>query len=275
MDVNPEVFQHLDRLPQHEGLCAELLLYFRQQTGIIGAFVSGSGATGGMDRFSDLDLGFICENKEAREKIWRQRFNWKLNGWFHRMDADHIKPYFVIYLFEPDIHVDLCFYTREDLPNQSGGPFVLAWDSKSLLRGWIRHVNEPYKTPPDWSAVTHEEERFWTWIHYSWSHTARGEYYDAARFIGEIRAILEKWHARLNGSEIFNSRRLEQRGGNAFVESMRDCFPAPDKDSLKRAYQALISIHNRQRFEVEALVRPEWKTLPSAREKITRLVNAM
>src|SRR6478672_461017 len=144
MDVNPQVFQHMAQLPQHEALCAEILLYFRQQTGVIGAFIGGSGAIGGMDRFSDLDLGFVCENKEAKEKIWRQRFNWKLPAYFHRMDADHIKPYFMIYLFEPDIHVDFCFYTREDLPQSQGGPYVLAWDRKGLLGGWNRHANEPY-----------------------------------------------------------------------------------------------------------------------------------
>ncbi|MBX3020796.1 MAG: hypothetical protein KF799_03905 [Bdellovibrionales bacterium] len=275
MDVNPAVFQHMDKLPAHEGLCAEILLHFRQQPGIIGAFVSGSGAAGKMDRHSDLDLGFICENREMREKIWRQRFHWRLPNWFHRMDADHIKPYFVIYLFEPDIHVDLCFYTREDLPSQAGGPFVLAWDQKALLRGWIRHVNEPYRTPPEWSAVVHEDERFWTWMHYQWSHTNRGEYYDSAMFMSDLRAIIEKWHARLNGSEIFRSRRIEERGDTSFIESMKATFPLPDCESLKNSYLAMIEIHNRQRAEIDKMVKPEWKTSTLAREKITRLVQEL
>lgn len=275
MDVNPQVFQHMEQLPQHEGLCAELLLHFRQMPGIIGAFVSGSGATGKMDRHSDLDLGFICENKEMREKIWRQRFNWKLPNWFHRMDADHIKNYFIIYLFEPDIHVDFCFYTREDLPTQAGGPFVLAWDQRALLRGWIRHVNEPFKTPPEWQHVVHDEERFWTWMHYLWTHTNRGEYYESAMFTADLRGIIEKWHARILGSEIFRPRRLEQRGETAFLQLMQPAFPTAERESLKKSFLAMIEIHNRQRLEIDRLVTPEWKTSPAARDKITKLVHEL
>jgi hypothetical protein len=142
---------------------------------VIGGFLSGSDATGGMDSYSDLDLGFLCPMMEAKDNIWSQRFDWPLPPWFHRMDADHVKPYFIIYLFEPHIHVDLAFYTPDNLPPQAGGPFILGWDNESKLGQWIEKVNEPYRVKPDWSNVVHEEERFWTWTHYSWCHSGRGE----------------------------------------------------------------------------------------------------
>jgi hypothetical protein len=66
-----------------------------------------------------------------------------------------------------------------------------------------------------------------------------------------MRGILEKWHARLNGSEIFDSRRLEQRGHHAFIERMLPCFPKPNRVAMKTALLTMIEIHNQHRCEVE------------------------
>jgi hypothetical protein len=262
-------------LPNHSKLCRELLEFFYQRKEINGAFLSGSGAVGGMDFHSDLDFGFLCTSYEAKEKIWQERFDLRLPAWFHRMDADHVKPYFIIYLFEPHVHVDLCFYTMENLPSQAGGPFTVAFDKQSQLGDWITEVNKPLKLPPDWSNVVHEEEQFWTWIHYGWCHVGRGEYYDGTAFMGIMRDVLHRWYARLKGNEQFSTRRLEHRGETAFIDSMRLCFPTPDRASMKAAMLNLIKIHNEQRVHVEKLISPTWKTTQSARDKITQLVREL
>lgn len=270
--INKDIFKHMDGLSDHSGLCYELLTFFFKLKEISGAFVSGSGASGGMDFYSDLDLGFLCPTEDAKEKVWSQRFDWNLPKWFHRMDADHVKPYFIIYLFDPHIHVDFAFYTTNDLPSQAGGPFTIAFDKELQLSNWIEKVNEPLVEPPDWSNVIHEEERFWTWIHYSWCHIGRGEYYDIATSLGDIRNIIHMWKARLKGSKVFNSRRLEQHGEIEFIEQMKFSFPTPDRMSMKKALLNLIGIHNYQRERVEKLINPKWTTTQSAREKITKLV---
>lgn len=275
IDIHLSVFKNMEKLPEHKVLCKGLLQYFCQIDEVSGAFVSGSGAAGGMDNYSDLDLGFICNDNRAREKVWKKRWDWSLPPWFHRMDADHVKPYFIIYLFEPHIHVDLAFYTPDDLPPQAGGPFKLAFDKANLFGDWLSKVNEPFQVKPDWSNVVHEEERFWTWTHYSWCHTGRGEYYDDASTFGIMRGILQKWHARLNGTELFDTRRLEQRGENAFIESMIPCFPKPNRAEMKKALLNLIEIHNQQRQQVEDLISPKWTTTPNAREKITQLIRGL
>lgn len=141
--LNDAVFKCMGGLPTHAKLCRELLTVFFEHSEVEGAFISGSGAAGGMDFYSDLDLGFLCSSNAAKDKIWSQRWDWKLPDWFHRMDADHIKPYFIIYLFEPHIHVDLAFYTMENLPPQAGGPFTVAFDKKSQLGDWNIEVNKP------------------------------------------------------------------------------------------------------------------------------------
>jgi hypothetical protein len=273
--LSNETFKHMGDLPIHKKLCRELLEFFYQRKEINGAFLSGSGASGGMDFHSDLDFGFLCTSEEAKGKIWQERFDLRLPPWFHRMDADHVKPYFIIYLFDPHVHVDLCFYTMENLPPQAGGPFTVAFDKQSQLGDWISEVNNPLIRAPDWSNLVHEEEQFWTWIHYDWCHVGRGEYYDGAAFMGVMRDVLHRWYARLNGDNQFNTRRLEHRGETAFIESMRECFPTPDRASMKAALLNLIKIHNQQRAQVEGLVRPTWKTTQSARDKITHLVREL
>ncbi len=271
--MNSETFRHMNSLPEHRKLCSDILSFFKDQHGISGAFIGGSGASGGMDFQSDLDLGFLCSSDEAREKIWSKRFDWNLPPWFHRMDADHVKPYFIIYLFEPSIHVDLIFYTNEDLPPQAGGPFTLAFEQGAQLGSWISEVNKPFDKVVDWSNVVHEEERIWTWIHYAWCHIARGEYYDIASDFAFLRRIPHSWFARLNGADQFNARRLEARGEFQFIEKMKLCYPIPDRVSLKTALLNLIEIHNEQRDQINKLIFPPWTTKQAARDKITKLVS--
>jgi hypothetical protein len=151
----------------------------------------------------------------------------------------------------------------------------VAFDKQLQLNGWLGEVNKPLKLSPDWSNVVHEEEQFWTWVHYDWCQVGRGEYYDGAAFMGIMRGVIHRWRARLDGSDQFNIRRLEQRGETAFIESMRPCFPTPDRASMKAALLNLIKFHNGQRVRVETQVRPTWKTTQSARDKSTQLVQGL
>lgn len=267
--------KNMNNLPDHKKLCQELLTFFQGQDGITAAFIGGSGASGGMDFYSDLDLGFLCDNQEIREKVWSKRFDWALPPWFHRMDADHIKPHFIIYLFEPHIHVDFLFYTTQDLPTQEAGPFTVAFDKENTLEKWIIDVNQSIEFKADWSNVIHEEERFWTWTHYFWCHAGRGESYDCAANFELLRSIPQLWHARLEGTGVFTTRRLEDRGQAEFIERMHASFPMPDRTSVKVALLNLIQIHIQQREIIDELLEPQWKTTEQARDKITRMIKGM
>ena len=273
--ISEDAFEHLNALPNHKSLFADLCSFFLQEPDVAACFLSGSGASGGMDAYSDLDLGFLCKSQAARERLWQQRWNWDLPNWFHRMDADHVKPYFVIYLFDPDIHVDLAFYTMESMPTFRAAPFKLVWDRENLLTDWISDVNAPRRIDTDWSNAVHEDERFWTWTHYLWCHIARGEYYDAASDLAPVIQLVQTWHARLGGFADFDTRRLEQRGEQKFIEDMTPCFAKPIRQELKTALLKLIEIHNEQRKKVEELIAPQWTTAQLARDRISQLVGAL
>ena len=129
-------------LPEHDRVLQALLAFFSREPGANGCFLSGSTATLKMDQDSDLDIGVLFESAAQREAAWARRWDWQMADWFHRFDADHIKPHFVIYLFEPEIKADINFYIRDDLPKVEGGqhPFSIVWDHQGVLAAWLQDM---------------------------------------------------------------------------------------------------------------------------------------
>jgi len=266
-------------LPQHDRVLKTILDFFFQQEGVSGCYLSGSTAAGDMDEDSDLDLGVLFHSVKERDAAWLGRWEWDIAPWFHRFDADHIKPYFVIYFFEPDIKADINLYLRDDLPPLEGGPYEIVWDQMGTLGSWIDSLGEAQEVEPDWDQVVHEDERFWAWTFYCYSHVHRGEYYHVAFEFPVLRDILEQWAAKLAGYPGFNSQRLEREPFSGDLFSY-DLFPKPDPGSLKSAlkdaicYQLDLREAIEDRFKGQGTVL-DWKTSREAVEKITALVDGL
>jgi len=258
--------------PAHREVLDSVVRFFRQRPGAVGACVSGSVARGAADEYSDLDVAIFFADEDAREAAWTTRWEWEIAPWFHRFDADHIKPYFVIYLFEPGVKADLPLHLVSDPPTPAGAPYEVLWDSSGDVLRWVEASNSGRQDlAPDWSAAVHEEERIWAWIYYCVRHVQRGEHYDVATDFHMLREIVEAWHARLGGNAFFDVRRVHERE----PETMRrfaDLFPRPSRESLARALRALIEIHDRQREQVDATLGIAWRTSPEGRGRIRALV---
>ena len=153
-------------LPNHDLILQAVLDFFYTTPGVAGCFLSGSMATLELDEDSDIDVGVVFQNAEHRESVWQKRWEWKITTWFHRFDADHIKPYFVIYFYEPGIQADINLYIHHDLPPVEGGPYRIVWDHDSMLNTWQRGLSEPSLGNLNWDGVVHEDERFWAWTFY-------------------------------------------------------------------------------------------------------------
>jgi hypothetical protein len=249
--------------------------FFHGHPGAVGGCVSGSVARGAADEYSDLDVAIFFAGQEAREAAWRTRWEWEIAPWFHRFDADHIKPYFVIYLFEPGVKADLPLHLVTDPPVPGGAPYEVLWDTTGEVTKWVEASNSGRQDlPPDWSAAVHEEERIWAWIYYCARHVQRGEYYDVASDFHVLREIVEAWHARLCGKAFFDIRRVHEREPET-MNRFADLFPRPARESQKQALRVLIEIHDRQREEVDGSLGIEWRTSPKGRERIRMLVEAL
>ena len=258
-------FRHVQRLPDHSAVLREVLDCFRPQA--VAGFVCGSVARGGMDLESDLDIGICFADDAAREAAWASRWDWPLPSWFHRFDADHVKPHFVIYLFDPKVKADIALYMIDDLPSADGGPYVMAWDHSSELSGWAERAVPP-AGEVDWSSAVHEDERFWAWQVFCLQHVRRGEYYSIASEIHALRDIVEQWQARLIGQPFFTVRRAESIYDTA---ELARAFPAPNAGELKEALLTLIEIHDRQRARLDL----PWRTSDQARAQITAWVREL
>jgi hypothetical protein len=261
-------------LPEHDQVLQSLLRFFRETPGVTGCFLSGSSATSKMDEDSDLDICLLFESEEDRDSAWVSRWDWEIAPWFHRFDADHIKPYFVIYYYEPQIKADINLYIVSDLPPNVGGPCRILWDDAGVLTEWKDGLTEQLVGSPDWDETIHEDERFWAWIFYLYSHVHRGEYYHAAYEFPAIRDILEKWAARLGGYSYFNSRYLEDKEfSDPLLEN--DLFPKPDLESLKISMIDALELQLSLRKRITEDVGLSWETTQSAIEKIENLIRSL
>jgi predicted nucleotidyltransferase len=257
---------------EHRQVLDRVVAFFRGYPGAVGGSVSGSVARGVADEFSDLDVGIFFADEAARERAWAHRWEWELGPWFHRFDADHVRPYFVIYLLDPGVKTDLPLNLVSDPPSPAGAPYEVLWDSTGEVTKWVEASNAGRQdAPPDWSEAAHEEERIWAWVYYSILHIRRGEYYDVATDFHMLRAIVESWHARLAGNAFFDVRRVHEREPDT-VGGLADLFPRPERESLKRALLTLIDLHERQREQIAGV---EWRTRPEGRERIRRWVEEL
>jgi len=245
-----------------------VVAFFRDYPGATGAYISGSAARGVADAFSDLDVGVFFVDEAARNAAWADRWDWQLGPWFHRFDADHVRPYFVIYLLEPEVKTDVPLYVPTDPATPGGAPYEVLWDESGDVTRWVEASNAGrQELPPDWSEAVHEDERLWAWTYYCLLHLRRGEYYDVATDFHMLRNIVETWHARLGGSPFFDVRRVHEREPET-VERFADLFPRPERGQLKRALLTLLELHEEQRAHVELTELVEWRTLPATRDRM-------
>jgi hypothetical protein len=264
-------------LPDHDALLDDILSFLQQTPGVIGCFLSGSTATGQMDVDSDLDVGVVFQSADSRTTAWEGRWGWQIAPWLHRFDADHIKPHFVIYIFDPPtqaaaIRADINLYLVDDLPPAAGGPYLLAWDKTGALQAWLDGLPQPKQDALDWGSAVHEDERFWAWLVYLYNHVHRGELYHCAYEFPALRDILEQWMARLAGQARFASRRLESA---LWAERLltSELFPKPDRESLKVCMLDAITLQ----LELRQAIDPgaPWRTTQAAIDKITGMIQSL
>lgn len=241
---------------EHREILDRVVAFFRGYPGVVGMSVSGSIARGFADEHSDLDVCVYFADAEARERAWAERWSWEIAPWFHRFDADHVRPHFVIYLFEPGVKTDIPLNLVDDPPTPGGAPYEVLWDETGGVSRWVEASNSGrVDLPPDWSEAAH----------------GRGEYYDIAFDFHTLRNIVETWHARLAGHPFFDVRRVHEREPETML-AFADLFPRPEREPLKRGLQRLIELHEAHRAQVEGV---EWKTPDDARERIRGWVDEL
>jgi hypothetical protein len=270
----------LEELNEHYRVYTELETYFKSISTIIGIFLSGSSAIGVMDQFSDVDIGVVFDSAESVDSFWKKRWDWNVPKWFHRFDADHVRDHFIIFLFEPNVKVDIVLYTIDTLPPPEGGPYLLVYAKDPKLNTWEVTSKSKIKTIKSSSIleleeIIHDDERIWAWLYYCYLHIARGEYYTIAADFFSLRGIVEKWIAHFKYQSVFRTRRLEFEFLNNDLNELKNLFPQPEKESLIHACENLIKITIKLRNEIEEQLGEIWRTSDNSIAKIKSLFQAL
>jgi hypothetical protein len=210
-----------------------------------GLLIAGSGLSGEMDEFSDLDLILVCR-PECFDKIMTERRSVaeSFGELLAAFTGEHVgEPALLICLFnKPLLHVDLKFIVAQQLSSRVEDP-VVAWSlgteiETQLSRGLANWPN----LPPEWF-----EERFWIWIHYAAQKAGRGELFEATDLLALIRQqVLGPMNCRNHGKNQRGVRRVEQFAPT-FAGSLQGTLCVHEKSDVLRALHQAIAIYRQLR----------------------------
>jgi predicted nucleotidyltransferase len=187
----------------HSAFLRALLARLQQDARLVGVLAGGSYLTDTMDRYSDLDLIIVAEDREyAAVTSEREALAGALGRLVASFTGEHVgEPRLLICLYEePLLHVDLKFVMLGDLAERVEEPAVL-WQRDGRLEQALAAGVAEYPSPDaGWL-----ERRFWVWVHYTATKIGRGELFEALHLLDYLRSTalgplgLQKAGARPSG----------------------------------------------------------------------------
>jgi hypothetical protein len=154
--------------------------------------------------------------------------------------GDHVRdPRLLICLYGPPLlHVDLKFYSLEELAHRVEDPTIL-WDRHGAARAAMSPSTAAYP-PPRFQWM---EDRFWVWMHYTATKIARGELFEAIDAITFVRArVLGPLVLAGACAQPTGVRRIEQSALDRVV-GHRDTVPSHDRESSRRPARDGAGLH--------------------------------
>ena len=228
---------------------------FRADPRLAGVAAGGSFIGGRLDEHSDLDLVVISPPDAARE-VLRDGLELasRLGPLLTAFVGDHVgEARLLICLYGPPLlHVDLKFYSTDDLAHRVEDPTIL-WDRRGGVRGAMARTTAVYP-PPRFQWM---EDRFWIWMHYTALKIARGELFEAIDALTFVRArVLGPLVLDEAGAQPDGVRRVEERAPGV-VTLLERTIPSHDRPSCRAALLATVDLYTelRERLAPPALVR--------------------
>jgi hypothetical protein len=187
--VSEYVFEprHWPAMPSaHRSFLEHAIPRFRADARLAGVAAGGSFIGGRLDEHSDLDL-VVISGRDVAAHVLRDgsEIAGTLGPLLAAFVGDHVgEPRLLICLYGPPVlHVDLKFYSIEDLAQRVEDPTIL-WDRDGAVRAAMSLGKGVYPQPRfQWM-----EDRFWVWMHYTATKIARGELFEAIDALTFVRA---------------------------------------------------------------------------------------
>ncbi len=209
-----------DRFPAvHARFVERAIDALRRDPRLVGVALGGSGISGAIDEWSDLDFVLAVEPAEF-DAVLRARHDIasSLGPLLAAFTGEHVgEPRLLICLYGPPLlHVDLKFVRLEDAAVRVEDPCVV-WERDGRLSRALASATAGFPSP----ELQWIEDRFWVWVHYAAGKIGRGEIFEALDCLAFLRArALGPLALRRAGARPSGVRRIETVAPE-FAERMR------------------------------------------------------
>lgn len=230
---------------------------------VLGLTVGGSWITGELDEYSDVDFILVTHNNITDNKALMWSYAQRLGHLLSAFTGEHVGDKRVlICMYELSgalLHVDIKFLTLPEFHHRVEDPVILL-DTDGQLAQVIATTSSAFP-PPDLQWM---EDRFWTWVHYSYTKIQRGEYFEAFDTAGFLRAVVlgPMLHLK-HGNQPRRVRRVETLLPPEDLSQLKRTLPQYDKASLLDSLRQMVALYQNLRtdlFDERIICRPALET---------------
>jgi len=231
-----------------DGFLANLTTTLMKDDRYLALLAGGSMRDGTMDRFSDLDLVLVYDERHRADIMAeRMEFAGRIGPLLSGFTGEHVgEPRLLICLYGPaPLHVDLKFSTLLELESRIENPLILWERDSSASEAFRRSAPQPIAVHPQWI-----EDRFWVWVHYGATKLGRGEWFECIDFLAFLRgAVFGPLLAARHGQEARGVRKLETFLSEDELRELRGTVADCSAESCYRAFLTAIELYRKLRRE--------------------------
>jgi len=215
---------------------------------IVGLAVGGSWLSNELDRYSDLDLILVTENRISGDPSKMLEYAGRFGNLLAGFTGEHVgEPRLLICLYEdPLLHVDIKFLVPDEFETRVENPVIL-YDPSRRLEHIINSSRASFPMP-DYQWI---EDRFWIWTHYVLTKIGRGEYFEAFDTISFIRMqVLGPLSLIKSGNLPKGVRKVEMLLSKSDLQRLKTSVPEYDRISLQKAIKHCAALYSSLRAEL-------------------------
>ncbi len=215
---------------------------------VLGLAVGGSWLSNELDRYSDLDLIVVTENKISSDPSKMLEYAGRFGNLLAGFTGEHVgEPRLLICLYDdPLLHVDIKFLVPDEFKTRVENPEIL-YDPRHRLKEIINSTRASFPMP-DYQWI---EDRFWIWTHYVLTKIGRGEYFEAFDTISFIRMqVLGPLSLIKSGNLPKGVRKVEMLLTGSDLQLLKTSIPEYDRVSLQKAIKHCAALYSSLRAEL-------------------------
>lgn len=232
------------QLPRHQHRLLAACEVGWSEADVVGMALAGSFADGKPDAYSDLDLRVVLADGSLQRVFPRREEIARACGpLVAAFTGEHVgEPQLLVTLYEDLVHVDYLFMEVSDAAARNQGtPALILWQRDTSVASAL---SAPFSPDPV-KDLMYVEARIWTWTWYIQSKILRGELWEAASGLGQVRdwvlfRLLSLAHQRRYRGARYAEELIGEHAG-----AIERTHASVDQESLLGALRATVHLYIR------------------------------